>query len=434
MNLLKRAWMIHRLRRQFQSWDRPTLERHQRDRVDKLLDHARRESPYYAAILPPGCSLGAVPVIDKSVMMANFDAINTAGLKRDELVAFKIAQERLGSLALFADAYSVGLSSGTSGNRGLTVLSKTEMEAYGCLIAARSGLPRGIGRIRLLFTLRTNNAAFMQAGSFWTKIIFADYTHPAEELIDLMNDKRINVLAGPPSLLRMVAALAGRLARPLSAVISYAEVLDEHTRRALARDLRAPVVQIYQCSEGFIASTCRCGNLHVNEDIILIEPEEVHDAEGKVCNVVLTDLYRATQPIIRYRLGDLLEFDPEPCPCGCCFQRIKVIHGRSDDIFHLIDADGKLRYLFPDYVCRSINQASQDIVEFQAIQHALDDIEIRLITVPGANRTDIEKTVLENLRWRADKVGGQLGTVRFNATAPERNPRSFKLIRVVRRF
>jgi putative adenylate-forming enzyme len=426
--------MVYRLRRQFRSWDRATLERHQRDRVGKLLEFVGRNSPYYAAILSPGCTLDAAPVIDKSVMMANFDAINTAGLKRDDLVAFRIAQERLGNLALFDDAYSVGLSSGTSGNRGLTVLSRAEMEGYGSLIAARSGLPRGIGPIRLLFTLRTNNPAFMQAGSFWTKIFFADYTHPAEELIDLMNEKRINVLAGPPSLLRMVAARSRRLARPLSAVISYAEVLDGHTRRALERDLQAPIVQIYQCSEGFIASTCCCGNLHVNEDIILIEPEDIHDAEGKVCNVVLTDLYRTTQPIIRYRLGDLLEFDPDPCPCGSCFRRIKVIHGRSDDIFHLRGADGKLRYLFPDYVCRSINQASEDIVEFQAIQHAPDDIEIRLVTVPGANRTDIEQTVLENLRWRADKVGGQLGTVRFTASAPERNPRSFKLIRVVRRF
>jgi putative adenylate-forming enzyme len=274
--------MVYRLRHQFQSWDRAALERHQRDRVGKLLGFVRRNSPYYAAILPPDCSLDAAPVIDKSIMMANFDAINTAGLKRDDLVAFKIAQERLGSLALFEDAYSVGLSSGTSGNRGLTVLSRTEMEGYGSLIAARSGLPRGIGRIRLLFALRTNNPTFMQAGSFWTKIFFADYTHPADELINLMNEKRINVLAGPPSLLRMVAALADRLARPLSAVISYAEVLDDHTRRALSRDLRAPVVQIYQCSEGFIASTCRCGNLHVNEDIILIEPEAVGDAEGKV--------------------------------------------------------------------------------------------------------------------------------------------------------
>jgi hypothetical protein len=42
---------------------------------------------------------------------------------------------------LFAGRYSVGLSSGTSGNKGLTVLSPAEREAYGCLLFARNGIP-----------------------------------------------------------------------------------------------------------------------------------------------------------------------------------------------------------------------------------------------------------------------------------------------------
>ncbi len=47
------------------------------------------------------------------------------------------------------------------------------------------------------------------------------------------------------------------------------------------------------------------------EVIILIESENTQDAESKFRNVVLPVLCRTTQLIIRYRLGELLEFDRE---------------------------------------------------------------------------------------------------------------------------
>jgi len=435
MTPFTKAWITYQLSRRYYWWDRPTLEAHQRERVKDILEYARQHAPFYAERLPHGAPLSEAPIVDKSIMMEHFDAINTAGLSRDPLIDFKIQQERDGDIGLYRDQFSVGLSSGTSGNRGLTVLSQAERELYGCLIWARSGLPKRIGRVRLLFTLRTNNAAYMEAsGLFGPTIIFADYTHSAEELVGIINTRNLNVLAGPPSLLRMIAAQAGALNRPLKAVISYAEVLDDKTKTELQAQFDVPIVQVYQCSEGFIASTCRSGNLHVNDDIILVEGEPVDPAQPNIQNVILTDLYRTTQPIIRYRLGDLLEFDPEPCPCGSCFRRIKVIHGRTDDIFHLEDQNGQIRYLFPDYVRRAINQASGQIIEYQALQYSPYEIEVRLLLKPGADRAAIREKVLENLRWRAQKIGALLGGVRFTDKAPEPNPRSGKLIRVVRRF
>lgn len=434
MNLLKRIWITRQLRRRFYSWDLATLRRHQTERVADILAFARQNSPYYADLISKLDKLEDVPIIDKAIMMDNFNQINTAGLKRDALVDFQIGQERDGSMELYDGGYSIGLSSGTSGNRGLTVLSRAERELYGCLIWARSGIPRMIAPIRLLFTLRTNNAAFMEPKSLGLKIVFADYTHSADEIVRLINEKRINVFAGPPSLLRMVAAHVGAIANPLKAIISYAEVLDIDAKAELEKAFGTSIIQIYQGSEGFIASTCRKGNLHINEDTILVQEEGINDPDDAVKNIILTDLYRHTQPIIRYRLGDLLEFDPTSCACGSVFRCVKVIHGRSDDIFHLTAKDGTTRYLFPDYVRRAINQASGAIIEYQAIQHAADQFEIRLITSPDADRYAIEAKVVENLRWRAAKIGGEIGKVSFNNMAPERNPKSRKLIRVVRRF
>ena len=204
--------------------------------------------------------------------------------------------------------------------------------------------------------------------------------------------------------------------------------------RFLEEAFGAPVVQIYQGAEGFIGSTCKRGNLHLNEDTVLVEADDIGGTADNIKKVVVTDLYRTTQPIIRYSLDDVLEFDPEPCGCGSCFRVIKHIHGRADDIFLLEGAGGETRYLFPDYVRRSINQASDAILEYQAIQHAMDNIEIRLVLKPGAGRAAIEKTVRENLLWRMEKVGGNPCEIYFNNALPERNARSHKLIRVVRKF
>lgn len=435
MNLLRKAWITYRLRTRFYRWDRAKLLSHQHERVSEILAHARRNSPFYADRLADGAGLQDAPLIDKSIMMQHFDGINTAGLTRDPLVEFKIAQERAGDIGLYRDEFSIGLSSGTTGSRGLTVLSQAERELYSCLIWARNGLPGHMGKVRLLFTLRTNNAAYMEAsGRLGPVIVFADYTHSVPELLEIIADRNLNAIAGPPSLLRMIAAKAEELPHPLKAVISYAEVLDDKTKAYLETRFDAPVVQIYQCSEGFIGSTCKAGNLHVNEDTILVEGEAVDEAQPNVQEVILTDLYRLTQPIIRYRLGDLLEFDPEPCPCGSCFRRIKVIHGRSDDIFQLKTPTGETCHLFPDYVRRAINQASGRIVEYQALQWAPDDMEIRLVLEDGADRAEITNKILENLTWRTEAIGGLLGNVRFSDRLPEPNPRSGKMIRVVRRF
>ena len=74
------------------------------------------------------------------------------------------------------------------------------------------------------------------------------------------------------------------------------------------------------------------------------------------------------------------------------------------------------------------------ILEYQAIQHSIGAIEIRLMLKPQADDAAIEAAIHENLGWWAEKVGGKLGEIIFNRHLPERNPRSQKLIRVVRRF
>ena len=55
-------------------------------------------------------------------------------------------------------------------------------------------------------------------------------------------------------------------------IISVAEVLTDSDERFIKKAFNKNIIhQVYQCTEGFLAYTCECGNLHINEDIVKIE-------------------------------------------------------------------------------------------------------------------------------------------------------------------
>jgi putative adenylate-forming enzyme len=423
------------LRRRFLHLDQDRLAAHQQRRVAAQLAYVRRHSPYYAEVLPAGpLRLEDVPPIDKAEMMRAFDRICTAGLDRDELVAFRIDQERRGTTELYRGRYAVGLSSGTSGNKVLTVLSPRERARYAALLWARSGIPHELTHPRVLFCLRTNNPAFTAITAFGVELVYVDYLTPVEELVRLIAEHRLDVLAGPPSMLGLLAEEHERIPHPVAAVLSYAEELDDVLRVRLAASFHAPVVELYQGAEGMLAFTCPAGTLHLNEDVTLVELGEAVDEAGAIRRAIVTDLYRRTQPFLRYQLGDLIEVDPAECACGSAFRRLKRVHGRSDAVLALATAAGGTVRLLPDHVRRSINQASDDVLEYQVIQWAWDDLELRLRLRDGADRATIEATVTTNLARWADRAGGLLPRLRFTDTPPQRHATSHKLVRVQNRI
>jgi phenylacetate-CoA ligase len=262
---------------------------------------------------------------------------------------------------------------------------------------------------------------------------YVDYFVPIPELVGLVNHHRLNVLAGPPSLLCQLAEVAGKIEHRVDALIVYAEETDAVTKQRLAAIFGAPVSEIYQGAEGMLGYTCRAGNLHLSEDTALVELDPAGDTLGEAQRIVVTDLYRRTQPFIRYELNDLLEVGDRSCVCGSAFRLIDRIHGRSDSAFLLTGVDGHQVRLMPDYVRRSINQASADIIEYQAIQLSPDEIEIRLELADGADVATIQRTIVANLDHWATRARGRIGAIRFSDARPSRDPVSHKLVRVVSR-
>jgi phenylacetate-CoA ligase len=82
------------------------------------------------------------------------------------------------------------------------------------------------------------------------------------------------------------------------------------------------------------------GGLHVLENhyaVEVVHPETGRPVPpGEVGELVVTNLGRLGSPVLRYRSGDLVRLDPQPCPCGRALMRLDGgILGRCDDMIHL---------------------------------------------------------------------------------------------------
>lgn len=334
------------------------------------------------------------PVMNKKMMMDHFTALNTVGITKEEAFAAALAAEESRDFTPTVRGITVGLSSGTSGNRGLFLASKDEKARWAGAILSKV-LPKSLlCTQRIAFFLRANSNLYQAVGGRQIKFEFFDMLRPIDEHIARLNKFQPTLLIGPPSMLRLLAdALHSELDIAPIKVISVAEVLDPLDKRYLEKQFKQIIHQIYQCTEGFLGVTCQYGTLHFNEDLVVIQKEYL-DNEGKRFSPIITDFSRISQPVIRYRLDDIITERENCCPCGSPFTAIEQIEGRCDDIFYIPGkSTGQLVPVFPDFIRRAIITADESIIEYTAIQ--TNEIHIK-IGLQG-DRSGTKQRIQENL-------------------------------------
>ena len=348
----------------------------------RLIDGVRARSPFYRDLWRdlPATAWESFPTVDKRAMMMHFDRFNTVGVSHAAAMTVALDAERRRDFSGVVGGCTVGLSSGTSGHRGLFLVSPDEQTRWAGTILARA-IPDLRPGHRVAFFLRANSRLYEQTSSV-VQFRFFDLMQPLDDVVARLNALRPQLIVGPPSLLGLLAdaKVQGRLHAAPSRVISVAEVLDPSDRAHLERIFQAGVGEVYQCTEGLIAVTCRFGALHVQEDVMLMQTEAIAPddvtsvlatfADAARVTPILTDLWRRAQPIVRYRLGDILQLDATPCACGSSWQRIAAIEGRQDDLCWFPRADETLRVVFPDAIRRMILLADARIVEYRVEQPA----------------------------------------------------------------
>ncbi len=339
------------------------------------------------------------PLIDKSIMMTNFDELNTVGIKKQEAFLLAMEAEKTRNFQSSLQGYTIGLSSGTSGNRGLFIVNQKEQAKWAGILLAKA-LPNSIFNPECIaFFLRANSNLYETVKKQRIQFQYFDLFNPIEGHIKRLNHVLPTILVAPPSMLRLLgnAQLNGYLNINPVKIISVAEVLDPLDEKYISDCFKQKIHQLYQCTEGFLASTCKYGTLHLNEDILVIQKEYIDQNNGKFMPII-TDFNRQTQPIIRYRLDDILTERKTPCPCGCIFTALESIEGRKDDIFWFYHhTEDNLIPIFPDFIRRAIILSSEQIQEYQVIQKSPNLLEIYL-KVSTELHISIQHQVSESLR------------------------------------
>jgi putative adenylate-forming enzyme len=415
---------------------RDELVRWQERRVKSFLRFVIARSPFYRRRFE-GRALSewrTLPTIDKAIMMEHFTELNTRGIDREQ--AFELAQaaERTRDFQSAIGDVTVGLSSGTSGNRGLFLVTPREQSAWaGTLLAKVLPDPLHVPQ-RIALFLRANSNLYESVRSRRMRFAFFDLLEPVEALVEKLNAFQPTILASPPSMLRFLAEAkeAGKLRVAPKKILSVAEVLDPLDEAKIAAAFGQKVHQIYQCTEGFLAVTCAEGTLHVNEDLVVIEKEPIGPTSHRRFVPIVTDFTRTTQPIIRYRLNDVLTERADPCPCGSPFLALERIEGRCDDVLYLpSEREGaRLLPVFADFVTRAIVASTPAIEEYVVRQHGPRDLEVAL-RVRGT-RHEIEEQVRGALFALFARVGCEQPSLRFSDALE--GPGVKKLRRVQRSF
>jgi putative adenylate-forming enzyme len=338
--------------------DRSPLEFLQQQWLVELQRFVTHHSAYYARYrrIP----WADWPILTKSSWMQNFDTINTVGARHVEIAAITQTAERTRDFSRRWGPFTVGLSTGTSGSRGIFMASPAERANWaGTLLGKllRSGL---LTRERIALVLRAGATLYDAVGALRLSFRYFDQSRPWATLIRDLESYDPTLLVAPASVLRLLTA--SQALRPRR-VISVAEVLDPLDRSQIERRFGVTVEQIYQATEGLLGISCEHGTIHLNEPYVLVEPEWQDHAHTRFVPIV-TDLWRRTQPVVRYRLNDILQLAPKPCACGRASLALASIDGRADDILWLDGATAPVP-VFPDVLARVIIKTVLDLVEYE---------------------------------------------------------------------
>ena len=356
----------------FQS--RRALEEWQDRKMQSHLAWVKAHSPFYRELWKDYAlkDWRFFPTIDKKQMMENFEGLNTQGISAEKAFEVALKAENSRNFSPQINGITVGLSSGTSGHRGLFLCSKKEQNAWAGSMLAKI-LPGPIWQeTRVAFFLRASSNLYESIEKGKITFRYFDMLKPIDSHVDALQSLQPSLIIAPPQVLRQIAAQINskKLRIFPKKIVSVAETLDPLDQKILENCFDQKIHQGYQATEGFLATTCKEGHLHLNEDILVIEKEFLPDSSTKF-TPILSDFRRKTQPIIRYRLNDVLEIDPNPCKCGSVFQRLKAIHGRMDDVFYFEQETSqtrKFREIYPDFIRRSILKTSVPLTDYKVEQ------------------------------------------------------------------
>jgi phenylacetate-CoA ligase len=221
-------------------------------------------------------------------------------------------------------------------------------------------------------------------------------------------------LAGYANSLYLLATLAEETGRRPThspkAIFTTSEQLLPAYRQTIERVFRTRVWDAYSQDETCGSITqYECGFYHYDRAYGYMEFEDVEilPDNRRLAEIICTGFFNRAWPLLRYRPGDLVEYEPtEQCPkCGRAGPIIHAIRGRTGDV--LLLPSGR-RFPHISLIVKNLRGVRQ----VQCVQHAVDRVTIRF--VPNEDfrgAADVEhmtrtfaQAVNETVSWQTEAV------------------------------
>jgi phenylacetate-CoA ligase len=380
------------------SWDAGRLREWQRDRLRGLLADVMRRSAFHARRLSgvdPArfelADLASLPVMTKSEMMADFDAVVTDPRLTREAAEAALAATRTEPRPL-PGGHLCMATGGSSGQRGIfaydqaavaefaSLIFRTRLAALGAATPGPGQPGEPGGRAARPVQVPGTTIAFVAASSAVhgtmfvpamlagtpMRFVHVPVTLPVAEIVGRLNELQPPGLFGYPGMLARLAAEqeAGRLKIAPQLVNCTAEMLLPEFRAAISHAFGAPIIDSYATSEGLAGSSAFDDpTIVLADDACIVELVDDRDRPVPTgtpsAKVLVTNLFNHLQPLIRYELGD--SFTRQPDDPGHGHLRVRV-QGRADEILHYAQAD-----VHP-LVLRSVLLARPEVIDYQVRQ------------------------------------------------------------------
>ncbi len=338
--------------RKREHWTRERLEEYQAHALSQLREYVYEHSPFYRQFHHGLMDrpLDELPVLTKTMMMEHFDDLVT-----DRAIHLEDIRTHMNPLQAdqrYLDHYWVTATSGSTGQPGIFLFNRAEWATVIASFARGQewgGLKvdlrhrRKMAMVSSTASLHMSFRVGLTVQSPWISTLRLAAAEPLPIIVQQLNDFQPDIFIAYASMARILAEEqhAGRLRIKPTVIFTSSEVLTEETRRRVEDAWGKVLFNEYAATEsgGLAAEQHDHRGLYLFEDLVIFE---VVDAENRPVppgvygdKVLLTALFKRTQPLIRYELHDSVRLASEPPISKSPFALIDGIQGRTEDILYL---------------------------------------------------------------------------------------------------
>lgn len=339
-------------------WSRERILAFQAAELRRVRADAVARSPFYREHHRglEGAPFTVLPPVSKLQMMERFDDVVTdRRIRKDDVWAHMRAAAETGDPYL--GRYRIATSSGSSGEVTISLAGPAE-HIYNLVAASRGrafgGLPWNPLRPRKVAEV-VGTLPWLGSAQFarTEKSRFAPLLHlgagdRTDRIVAQLNDWQPEILEGYTSIIGVLAdeQIAGRLRIAPKMIGTGGESISPEIRRRCRQAWNLDPFDYYgTCEGGTHAVECLEGRrMHLMDDMLIHEIVDEDNQPVPVgelgARVLITPLWRTTQPFIRYQITDAVRLSPDPCVCGRPFAVIDEIRGRVSRLLTIPRADG----------------------------------------------------------------------------------------------